>query len=73
MLYEVITGARTVAQIEDNLGCLDFRLTDEEMARLNEISDFKIGFPLSFLTNDHVRGLIFGDTFQHIDNQRAIH
>lgn len=66
-----ILGARTLAQLEDNLGCLDFRLTDEQMAQLNEISDFKVGFPLSFLTNDHVRGLIFGDTFQYIDNQHT--
>ena len=67
-----ILGARTMAQIEDNLGCLEFSLTDEQMAQLNEISEFKVGFPLSFLTNDHVRSLIFGETFQHINNHRNI-
>ncbi len=67
-----ILGARTVAQIEDNLGCLDFTLTDEQMAQLNEISEFKVGFPLSFLTNDHVRGLIFGETFAQIEDHRSI-
>lgn len=63
-----ILGARTLAQIEDNLGCLEFELTGEQMARLDELAEFKIGFPNSFLKNDHVRGLIFGETFARIDN-----
>lgn len=67
-----VLGARTVPQIKDNLGCLGFTLSATEMAQLNDISEFKVGFPLSFLTNDHVRGLIFGDTFQTIDNHRAV-
>ncbi|MGW8250867.1 MAG: hypothetical protein ACWGO1_09515, partial [Anaerolineales bacterium] len=55
--------SRRVSQIEDNLGCLEFSLTDEQMTRLDELADFKVGFPNSFLKNDHVRGLIFGETF----------
>lgn len=35
----VILGARTVAQLEDNLGSEDFRLSDEELQRLGEASD----------------------------------
>lgn len=65
-----VLGARTTAQIQDNLGVLDFTLTDEQIEKLNEVAEFKLGFPLSFLTNDHVRGLIFGKTFAHIDNHR---
>jgi aryl-alcohol dehydrogenase-like predicted oxidoreductase len=66
-----ILGARTEAQIKDNLGCLDFELTDEQHQKLGASAEFKIGFPVSFLTNDHVRGLIFGDTFALTDNHRA--
>jgi len=67
-----ILGARTVAQIEDNLGILDFTLSDDQLEQLNAVSEFKLGFPLSFLTDDHVRGLIFGETFAHIDNHHTI-
>jgi len=62
-----ILGCRTVKQLQDNLGCLEFRLTDEQMAELAEIADFSPGFPNSFLHSDHVRGLIFGETFALLD------
>ena len=65
-----ILGARTVAQIEDNLACLDFRLSEAQMAKLDEIAEFKVGFPNSFLKGGHVRGLIFGDTFARLENHR---
>jgi aryl-alcohol dehydrogenase-like predicted oxidoreductase len=67
-----ILGARTEAQINDNLGVLDFELSTEQIEKLNQLADFQLGFPMSFLTNDHVRGLIFGETFALIDNHRAI-
>lgn len=66
-----ILGARTEVQIKDNLGCLEFTLTDEQLQALTDSTDFKVGFPVSFLSNDHVRGLIFGDTFALTDNHRA--
>jgi aryl-alcohol dehydrogenase-like predicted oxidoreductase len=62
-----ILGCRSVWQIEDNLGCLDFHLSDEQMERLNDISGFRPGFPMSFLHSKHVRGLIFGDFYEKID------
>lgn len=65
-----ILGARTEAQIADNLRCLDFTLTEAQMAKLNELADFKIGFPNSFLKSDHVRGLIHGGTFARLDHHR---
>lgn len=67
-----ILGARTAAQIKDNLGALEFTLSAEELERLTGLNEFKIGFPLSFLTDDHVRGLIFGETFERIDNPRGV-
>jgi diketogulonate reductase-like aldo/keto reductase len=33
-----IVGPRTAAQLEDNLECLDVRLTPEDLARLDEIA-----------------------------------
>jgi hypothetical protein len=46
-----ILGARTTAQLEDNLGCLDFALGEEQVQRLNEVSRIEPGFPNSFLYN----------------------
>ena len=44
-----IIGARTVAQIEDNLGALDVDLADEQRARLEQASAVDLGFPHDFL------------------------
>jgi aryl-alcohol dehydrogenase-like predicted oxidoreductase len=57
-----ILGCRTLAQLEDNLGALDFELTESQIEELNKLADFKIGFPLGFLKSDHVGNMIFGDT-----------
>ncbi|MDZ4672670.1 MAG: aldo/keto reductase [Phototrophicales bacterium] len=65
-----ILGARTHAQIVDNLGVLDFALTDDQLQKLRDATDFKVDFPLSFLTADYVRHLIFGHTFSLLDNHR---
>ncbi len=44
-----ILGARTVAQIEDNLGCVDVQLSPEQMNRLDAVSKVPLGFPHDFL------------------------
>lgn len=62
-----IIGARTEKQMRDNLGALDFTLTDDQLKRLSSLSSFKLGFPYAFLNSDHVRGLIFGETYSRID------
>jgi aryl-alcohol dehydrogenase-like predicted oxidoreductase len=61
-----ILGARTEKQLKDNLSCLDFELTSEQIDRLNQSSPIDLGFPHSFLGSDHVHGLIFGKTFDQI-------
>ena len=38
--------------------------------RLAAASGFRLGFPRSFLESDHVRGLVFGDTFHRISDHR---
>lgn len=62
-----ILGCRTENQIRDNLGCLNVDLSEEHISALNAIADFKMGFPNDFLHSDHVRRLIFGETFHSID------
>ncbi len=57
-----IVGARKEEQIKDNLNCLSFDLTGEQMNRLNEISKIELGFPHDFLTSDVVKEVVFGGT-----------
>lgn len=45
-----LVGARTVEQLEENLGCLDITLTDQQVERLNAISAVEPGFPHDMLS-----------------------
>jgi aryl-alcohol dehydrogenase-like predicted oxidoreductase len=65
-----IVGARKPSQIEDNLGALDFTLTAEQIARLNAVSQFDLGFPHEFLASDGVRDVVFGGAYTQIANHR---
>lgn len=44
-----LIGARTRAQLDDNLGCLDLELPDEALTRLNEVSSIRTPFPHNML------------------------
>jgi aryl-alcohol dehydrogenase-like predicted oxidoreductase len=57
-----LLGARKLAQIEDNLGALEWTLTDEHIARLDEVSPIELGFPTDMLSSELVSGLIHGET-----------
>ena len=58
----VILGARTAAQLEDNLGCLKFTLSTSQMERLDEVSHTPLGYPHEFLASDSVTKYVFGGT-----------
>ena len=66
-----IVGARSEAQLRENLGAIDVELASEHVERLSGATEFRTGFPRDFLESEHVRGLIFGDTFDLIDDPRA--
>lgn len=66
-----IVGARTESQLRENLGALEVELEREQLDRLAIASEFRAGFPRDFLESEHVRGLIFGDTFELIDDPRS--
>jgi aryl-alcohol dehydrogenase-like predicted oxidoreductase len=44
-VMSVIIGAKTVAQLDDNLAAADLALSDEEMARLDEVSALPAEYP----------------------------
>jgi aryl-alcohol dehydrogenase-like predicted oxidoreductase len=66
-----IVGARTGSQLRENLDALEVELEREQLERLAAASEFQAGFPRDFLESEHVRGLIFGDTFELIDDPRS--
>ena len=62
-----VVGARKVSQVRDNLACLDFELTEDQIRRLDEASRIELGFPHDFLSTDTIRDLIYGDTYSSLD------
>ena len=46
-----IIGARTVQQLDDNLGGLDVHLSEEHLKALDEVSRPKLNFPYDFVRN----------------------
>lgn len=66
-----IVGARTRAQLEDNLGALQVTLSDAHLAHLDEVSRIVLGFPHDFLRSDGVRQVIYGNTRAQIDDHRG--
>ncbi|WP_040834201.1 aldo/keto reductase [Nocardia brevicatena] len=55
-----IIGARTAAQLEDNLGALDVEFADEHLTRLEAASAVDLGFPHEFLRRPMTRQVTFG-------------
>jgi aryl-alcohol dehydrogenase-like predicted oxidoreductase len=45
----VIFGARSVAQLDDNLKAADVKLSPEDVAKLDDASAFDVGYPYKFL------------------------
>ena len=66
-----LIGAKRVAQLNDNLGCLDFSLTAEQMQQLNAASKIELGFPHDFLASSEVRDLVTGGSDGKLDNHRS--
>jgi len=57
-----ILGARTATQLAENLAALDLTLEPEFLARLEDATAIRLGFPSTFLADDDVVRLIFGTT-----------
>ncbi len=65
-----ILGARKEAHIRDNLACVEFELTPEQLRRLADANPLDLGFPHYFFASEGTRDLIFGGTFEQIDGRR---
>lgn len=53
-----IVGARTAAQLADNLGAVDVKLSNADLHRLNELAPIDLGFSRGFL--DSVTDVVHG-------------
>jgi aryl-alcohol dehydrogenase-like predicted oxidoreductase len=61
-----LVGARSAAQLEDSLGCLDFALPEKVLRELDAVSPIELGFPHEFLASDNVRELVYGGKYADI-------
>jgi aryl-alcohol dehydrogenase-like predicted oxidoreductase len=68
-----ILGARRLSQLQDNMACLEFRLSDAQMQRLNAVSKIDLGFPYEMLGHDaqHTRDMLFAGIPDLIDQRRS--
>lgn len=62
-----IIGAKNVDQLVDNLACVEFELTWDQISRLDEVSKINLGFPHEFLKSDDIRPILYGETYDLID------
>lgn len=62
-----ILGARTLTQLEDNLGALDLTLSEEALARLDRVSAVPLGFPHEMLRSAFSRASVTGGKYDLID------
>jgi aryl-alcohol dehydrogenase-like predicted oxidoreductase len=62
-----IVGARKLAQLKDNLTCVDVRLDPALIARLDKVSRIELGFPHDFFEMERVRNLSSGGMRDKID------
>lgn len=51
VVSSVIFGARTVAQLEENLGAGELELSAEAVAKLDAVSAIELGYPYEFIKN----------------------
>ncbi|WP_454197293.1 aldo/keto reductase [Nocardia sp. Marseille-Q1738] len=56
-----VLGARTVRQLQDNLGALDLVLDEHHTERLDRATAVRLGFPHDFLARPLARRTVFGD------------
>lgn len=65
-----ILGARRPAQLDDNLSALDFTLSDEQMAALNDIKPLTREYPHTFWNDGIRRNLIYGRAVDQLRTDR---
>jgi aryl-alcohol dehydrogenase-like predicted oxidoreductase len=65
-----IVGARKATQVKDNLDCVNVKLSEQQLAQLDQMSQIELGFPHDFFNQEMPQSFIFGGQFKAIDNHR---
>lgn len=65
-----IIGAKNEEQLDDNLKCLEFSISDEDLAVLDRVSKPPVAFPHEFLQKENIQQIIFGQHYQDILSHR---
>jgi aryl-alcohol dehydrogenase-like predicted oxidoreductase len=65
-----LLGARTVEQLQDNLGAREVALSPQQLERLDAASQIDLGFPHDFLASDEIRDILYGGVYDLIDSHR---
>jgi aryl-alcohol dehydrogenase-like predicted oxidoreductase len=65
-----ILGARSIMQLEDNLGVLEFELSPEQLEEVSGFIDFQLGFPWDFLHEPYVLELVHGKIYPDLEFHR---
>ena len=63
-----LIGARNLPQLTENLGALEVRLSDEQLATLDEVSQVDLGFPHNFLADPNILDVVSGGSWERIDS-----
>ncbi|HEV7566717.1 MAG TPA: aldo/keto reductase [Microbacteriaceae bacterium] len=66
-----IVGATSERQLEQNLACLELRLTAEQVARLAAVSAVDAGYPHDFLQVEHIKNIVYGLERDLVDDRRS--
>ncbi|CAB1368459.1 aldo/keto reductase [Denitratisoma oestradiolicum] len=66
-----IIGARTLPQLQDNLGCLAVTLSPDQWQRLEQATAPDLGFPHAILQAPMIRDMVLGGQSDRFDNHRA--
>jgi aryl-alcohol dehydrogenase-like predicted oxidoreductase len=62
-----IAGAQDARQLKENLACLDLRLSEEQLERLDEISKIELGYPHDLLAREDTRERVYGNLRDLLD------
>jgi aryl-alcohol dehydrogenase-like predicted oxidoreductase len=65
-----IIGARTPEQLTENLECLNFKIPETLIQKLNEVSHIEYGFPHDFLNGEIVKDLAYSGQKSKIIDHR---
>ena len=65
-----LLGARSLEQLQQNLAAEHVRLDAGHLASLEEASAIELGFPHDFMAMENIRDLIYGGTYDRLDNHR---